>query len=209
MTAYTRHAQTSSANWCKWTDGETKTLRILSRSPTRADRHWVGQRSQDCTGPQCALCNAGVPKSTRWHIQVEGPDGQQTWDMANLTFSALEDVAEMVGTLHNLTVQVKRHGTGRQTRYSIVPTEARPAPTEAPTDFTKLVDEIKRLCALAGMDTKQELKLFLSEVEPDLARAPADKQMRAFYEYIKEETKDTQPVDEPQPEEPADISSYF
>ncbi len=86
MTAYVRHARTSTANWCKWVDGETKTLRILSRSPTRADRHWVGQRSQDCTGPQCALCAADVPVSTRWHVNVEGSDGQQTWDMSNMTF---------------------------------------------------------------------------------------------------------------------------
>jgi len=150
-----------------------------------------------------------VPKTTRWLIDVEGSDGEQTWDMANMTCAALEDIAEMVGFLKDLRVQVKRSGTNRQTRYSIIAVGTQTPPPEEPIDFSQLVDEIKRLCALAGMDSKQEIKLFLTEVEPDLKTKPADVQFRAFYEYIDKETKDLQKPDEPQPEEPTDISSYF
>jgi len=129
--------------------------------------------------------------------------------MANLTFSGLEDVAEMVGFLKDLRVQVKRSGTGRQTRYSIIPVGTQTPPPEEPTDFSQLVDKIRSLCALAGMDAKQEINLFLTEVQPELKTKPADVQFRAFYEYIDKETRDLRHVDEPQPKEPTDISSYF
>ena len=129
--------------------------------------------------------------------------------MSNTTFFGVEDVAAMVGHLAGLRLRVTRHGTGMKTRYSVLPITGEEKAPEEKRNLAWCAGEIKRLCALANMDPKQELKLFLSEVASDLVNADQVTQMQAFYKYIDQETKDLQQPDEPPPDEQEDIGRYF
>ncbi|MBA7660478.1 hypothetical protein ES703_68480 [subsurface metagenome] len=129
--------------------------------------------------------------------------------MSNTTFFGVEDVAEMVGGLQDLRLRVTRHGTGMKTRYSVLPITGEEERPKKEWSIEWGVAEIERLCALANMDPKQELKLFLTKVAPNMAEAAPVIQMHAFFDYIDKETKDLQHVDEPPPDEPQDIGRYF
>ena len=209
MPPYERRAEPSKGNFLSWTAGESKDLVILSEKGTESRVHWISGESSDCKGEGCPQCAQGFRPSIRWTVDARHEGEETSWEMSNTTFFGVEDVAEMVGHLEDLRLRVTRHGTGMKTRYSVLPiTEEEKAPKKE-TTADEYASEIKRLCALANMDPKQELKLFLTEVSPQLAEAPPTIQMRAFYDYINAETKNLQQPDEPPPDEPQDIGRYF
>lgn len=209
MPLYERQAEPSKGNFLSWDAGESKDLVILSEEGTKTERHWVEGKAQECSGAGCLYCSTGVKKTLRWTVLTRCEGEELPWETSNTTFFGVEDVAEMVGGLKDLRLRVTRHGTGMKTRYSVLPiTGEEKAPAER-RDFTWYTDEIKRLCKLANMNPKQELKLFLAEVKPVAINYTRIDQMRAFYDYINEETQDFQKPDEPPPDEPQDIGRYF
>ena len=209
MPPYERQAEPSKGNFLSWDAGESKDLVILSEKGTKTERHWVEGKAQECSGAGCLFCSTGVKKTLRWTVLTRYEGEELPWETSNTTFFGVEDVAEMVGGLKDLRLRVTRHGTGMKTRYSVLPiTGEQLAPGIEKSPDTYAAD-IKRLCALANMDPKQELKLFLADVAPHLADAALPVQMQRFYFYIDKETKDLQPVDEPPPDEPQDIGRYF
>jgi len=115
----------------------------------------------------------------------------------------------MVEHLKDLRLHVTRYGTGLKTRYSVLPITGEEKAPEKKRNLTWYVAEIKRLCALDNMDPKQELKLFLTKVQPQWADADEATQLPEFYRYIDSETQGLQPPNEPPPEEPQDIGRYF
>jgi len=209
MPPYKRQAAPSKGVFLKWEPGESKDLVILSETGTEEDMHWVEGESKDCTGAGCALCEAGVRRTKRWEILARCQGEEVPWAMSNTTMYGVEDVAEMAGHLKDLRLRVTRHGTGRKTRYSVLPLIGQEEESETDLPLHWYVDETKRLCALADMDAKQELKRFLTEVSPSSATAKPDVQVRAFYAYIADKTGTERDEDEPPPEEPEDIGHYF
>ncbi len=209
MPPYERQAAPSKGNFLSWDAGESKDLVILSEKGDKKGVHWVAGESKECKGEGCALCQEGLTRTLRWTVLTKCEGEELPWEMSNTTFFGVEDVAEMVGSLKDLRLRVTRHGTGMKTRYSVLPITGEEKAPETTDEMDILARDIRALCKLANMDPKQELKLFLSEIAPDLADKPQIAQMRAFYWYIDKETIDLQEVDEPQPEEPQDIGRYF
>ena len=209
MPPYKRQAEPSKGVFLKWEPGETKNLEILSEEGAQSHVHWVEGESKNCEGEDCGLCDLGVRRATRWEVLARYQDEEVPWAMSNQTFYGVEDVAEMTGCLKGLLLRVTRHGTGKTTRYSVLPLIGQKEESETDLPLHWYVDETKRLCALADMDAKQELKRFLTEVSPSSATAKPDVQVRAFYAYIADKTGTGRDEDEPPPEEPRDIGDYF
>ena len=209
MPPYKRQAEPSKGVFLKWEPGESKDLVILSETGTEEDMHWVEGESKDCTGAGCALCEAGVRRTKRWEILARCQGEEVPWAMSNTTMYGVEDVAEMAGHLKDLRLRVTRHGTGRKTRYSVLPLIGQESSPSVEAEEQTLAQEIRDMCAGANLDPKQELALFLSEEAPELRNAPQLSQMRGFYAYIADKTGTEQDEDEPPPEEPEDIGHYF
>jgi len=167
----------------KWSDGETHDVQIMSASATSDLGHWVGGRRVLCTGTKCSNCMAGDKPSERWSLDVLYDGKTLTWEMANLTFAALEDIAEMVGHLYRLWVKVKRTGTGRNTRYTIIPL-AEPPPEEKAKDAAAQAEYIKTSLAALDRDPKQTLAEFLAQAPSHIVNGSPQQQMDAFLEYV-------------------------
>jgi len=129
--------------------------------------------------------------------------------MANLTFAALEDIAQMVGHLYRLWVRVKRTGTGRQTRYTIIPL-AQPPEQEVARDAAAQAEYIKTTLEALGKDPKETLAEFLAQAPSHIVHGSPHQQLDAFLEYV-------DGLEEPIPSEaeaeeesaPTSAASYF
>ena len=209
MPPYKRQAAPSKGVFLKWEPGESKDLVILSEEGSAEDIHWVEGESKDCTGADCALCKAGVRKAKRWEVLARCQGEEVPWAMSNTTMYGVEDVAEMAGHLKDLRLRVTRHGTGRKTRYSVLPLIGQETTPSIEEEIQTLARDIRALCVGAGLDPKQELALFLSEEAPELRDAPQLSQMRGFYAYIADKTGAEQDEGEAPPEEPRNIGKYF
>lgn len=196
-------------NWIKWDDQELKTLTIKSKSANQRRVHWIGGNSNDCTGPQCAFCLAGDKPKTRWCLDVDSEAGPQIWELANLTFVALEEVAEMMGYLQGLVVRVKRSGTGKNTRYTIVPSAEATKPAAAPDEPSVILATIRNLCAANGIDPQAELKVFFTNCDPALLKSPQLTQLNAYLAHIRLMIGNPKASDEPTPIAGSDIYSMF
>jgi len=209
MPPYERQAEPSKGNFLSWDAGESKDLVILSEKGTKTERHWVEGKAQECSGAGCLYCSTGVKKTLRWTVLTKCEGEELPWETSNTTFFGVEDVAEMVGGLKDLRLRVTRHGTGMKTRYSVLPITGEEKAAEDRPSIDWYAAEIKRLCALANMNPEQELRLFRTEIEPEVVSMTPWAQMHAFHNYIDQETKDLQAPDEPPPDEPQDIGRYF
>lgn len=209
MPPYERQAEPSKGNFLSWDAGEAKDLVILDEKGTKTERHWIDGKANECSGAGCLFCSTGVKKTLRWSVDTRCEGEELPWEMSNTTFFGVEDVAAMVGGLKDLRLRVTRHGTGMKTRYSVLPITGEEKAPEKREDMDWYANEVRRLCDLANMNPKQELKLFLTDVAPVLREAEPLEQMRSFYLYINQETKDLQPPDEPPPDEEQDIGRYF
>ena len=209
MPPYERQAEPSKGNFLSWDAGESKDLVVLSEYGSETGLHWIDGESVACQGPDCADCAEGVKRSIRWTVQTRCEGEEIPWEMSNEVFFGVEDVAEMVGGLKDLRLRVTRHGTGLKTRYSVLPITAQEQAAETEENPAWYAEKVKRLCKLADLNVKQELKLFLTEIEPGLVNAAPLVQMKAFFYYIDKETKEFQKSDEPPPDEPQDIGRYF
>jgi len=211
---YTRQAAAvapgaGTGSFLKWADQQTITLTITNAKANPRSIHWIPTGSVDCTGNVCPLCMSGNKPKTRWLLEVDAGAGIQTWDMAPQTFSALEEIAIMVGHLKDLTVLVKRTGSGKNTHYTIVPAgpQAKPVP---PTDEALTIrSAILNLCGANGIDPQAELKAFMSGADPELAKAPPLDQLKAYLAHIQLMVGAQKPKDEPTPITGASVYSLF
>lgn len=183
-TGYKRQSSQQSGTWLRWTSGESKEFQIASVSATRQVRHWIGNSSQDCTGHGCALCAAGARQQIRWTVDCLLGGAPVLWEMSNQVFTMLEDVAEATGTLLGLNVKVIRSGTGRQTRYTIVPLGS--SPVEAPSDFdlTGAISYTKTLCTQLGITVKEELARMIAGNPEHFAKKSRSEVMQAFVAHL-------------------------
>jgi len=112
--------------WLKWTDGETKRVKIVSAEPVQKLIHWVGGRSLDCHGSLCQVCKMGDRPSVRWSVETYESGQGMTWEMANMVWLNLLAIAENQKGLAGLILDVVRKGTGRETRYTLIPVGKEP-----------------------------------------------------------------------------------
>lgn len=121
-TGYTPRSQPGGGGeYLRLADGDDVTLTVLSEYPLERRRHWVNNQSQDCTGEGCLLCATGIKTSLRWTVQVQARDGEKVWELSNAVCNQLETIAQALGALQNLRVRVIRQGTGKRTRYTLLP----------------------------------------------------------------------------------------
>ena len=181
---YQRHAHPAAGTFVRLEAGEVMDLTVLSAEPVKDVTHWVGGRSQACTGPQCPFCLAGDRPRTRWSVEVETPEGKRTWDLSNTAMIALENAATTVGTLQGLRVRVTRQGTGYATTYLIAPLgDPVAVAPQQPDEVAAMTDYIKTLCANVGLNPRDEVVAFL-RAHPELQDADATAQLNAFIDHL-------------------------
>lgn len=108
-------------DWLRWEAGEKRTVLVQSAEPLKRLVHWTGEMYEECEGRDCAWCDRGVKRISRYAVEALAEDDVWTWEMAGLVWKQLKACAEEYGGLRGLKVVVKRTGEGRKTRYSIVP----------------------------------------------------------------------------------------
>ena len=155
MTTYKRQSTITEGSFLKWQAAETKTLTITSEHATQVWQHWIDNRSVPCTGEDCVHCENGRARTGRWRLEVNVDGEPATWEMANRVFANVEDVAEMQGTLKGLVLKVMRQGTGRQTRYTIVPMGIGDTMTKAKTDTQTRLAYAGELCKTLGVNARE------------------------------------------------------
>ena len=211
---YTRQAAAvapgaGTGSFLKWADQEIITLTVTNPKATSHPIHWIPTGSVDCTGNLCPLCMSGNKLKTRWLLEVDAGAGIQTWDMAPQTFSALEEIAVMVGHLKGLTIRVKRAGAGKNTRYTIVPAGPQTKPVPPTDEALTIRSAILNLCGANGIDPQAELKVFMSAADPTLAKAPPLDQLKAYLAHIQLMTGSQKPKEEPTPITGSAVYSMF
>lgn len=199
---------TPDSRWLKWNDGETHEIMITSHQAEQMRVHWTGSQYEPCTGPQCPWCRNGNKAKTRWSVDVICQDIELTWEMANLTYQDLQAIAQQFGGIHHLRLRVSRRGTGRNTRYTLIPlgsptaqpqqapaTPQTQAPAAAPTqqqgppqDLGGQMQYFKDLCAQAGLDPKAQFQAFLQSDGIDYADRTAQEQLPAVIEWLEAKT---------------------
>lgn len=204
---YQRRSQPGGdTNFLTWTDGETKALTVVSKFPVSERRHWVDGKSQPCAGDDCALCAAGAKATLRWSVEVECEGEERSWGMSNQVCDQLETIAEMVGRLEGLTVQVKRQGTGLNTRYTIVPLTKAPWQAETHDDLEGQAKYVKTLCQEWGLDPKALMAEFRENLDEELETGSEIEQMAAFCQYVEYQVE---VVAQKEKEQESDIGDYF
>ncbi len=106
--------------WLKWTDGETKRVKIISTEPFQKVIHWVGGRSMDCHGSLCQMCKLGDRSAVRWSVETVTDGEGMTWEMANMVWKDLAVIAENQKGLAGVVLDVIRKGMARETRYTLI-----------------------------------------------------------------------------------------
>lgn len=107
--------------WLKLTDGQSVQLTILDNVPDVHVLHWVGGAAQPHEESNCPWCQEGVRASVRHTLPIASEVGAEIWEMADLTWKDLQAAFKAVGYSTGMQLQLSRRGTGRATRYTIVP----------------------------------------------------------------------------------------
>jgi len=173
----------TSGGWVKWEDGETKNVRILSASPVSLLVHWFNGRTIPCSGPGCSMCTMGDRPKQRWSVQVQYDGDTMTWEMANMTWRTVEAISQELGGIHNLALKVIRNGTGRATRYTIIPL-ADQSQVDNTSDLAARVKYAKDLATTLGYDPAKALKDYLETASDDIKNADAFTQVNGFIEML-------------------------
>lgn len=208
---------TPSTQWLKWNDGETHELMITSHNPEQMRVHWTGSGYEPCVGPGCPWCMNGNKAKTRWSVDVICQDVELVWEMANLTYQDLQAIAQQYGGIHHLSLRVSRRGTGRQTRYTLIPLGTptqepqagsptpqpqAPAPQQGPTpqangNLQEMMAYARDLCTVAGKQPKAELHRWLQTDGMEYADRKAKEQLPAWIAWL--ETQYNGHDEEPEP----------
>lgn len=107
-------------DYIKFEAGDIKDLTVLSDQPKYHPMHWINGQPQPHQEDGCTYCDAGQRISKRYTVAVQHNGNIALWEMAYLTWKDLADQAEMMGQLRGLVLKVKRSGSGRSTRYTVM-----------------------------------------------------------------------------------------
>lgn len=184
MSSYTRQSTKAEGNFLKWTPGETKELTILSEQGESKAQHWQDNRSVPCTGDGCELCTAGVRYSLRWALKVRCEGEDVDWEMSNRVFNNVEDLAEMQGTLIGMMLKVMRQGTGRETRYTLLPMGVGDATTRTEANVKTRMRYADDLCNTLGRSFKGTFKEWSDGVGNVWRKKDVGARVDAFVAYL-------------------------
>lgn len=107
--------------WLKLEDGQSAKLTILDDQPDIHTLHWVAGQAKTHEESNCPWCREGVRASVRYTVPIQSELGAEIWEMAELTWKDLKAVFKAVGYSTGMQMQLSRRGTGRATRYTLVP----------------------------------------------------------------------------------------
>jgi len=184
MTTYKRQSTITEGSFLKWQAAETKTLTITSEHATQVWQHWIDNRSVPCTGEDCVHCENGRARTGRWRLEVLVDGEPATWEMANRVFANVEDVAEMQDTLAGLVLKVVRQGTGRQTRYTVVPMGVGDTITKAETDTKTRLAYAGELCKTLDVNAKETYSEWKGDDASRLRGLSQDEIVNEFITYL-------------------------
>ena len=108
-----------SGKFFKLGDGDKAKVIVLGE-PWKKETHWVGGKTETCTGPGCEFCAEGIKRSQRFALQVYSMTEKclQIWEMPWGVYNDLgEEIADWGD--QDCAMQIRRTGTGKDTRYKL------------------------------------------------------------------------------------------
>lgn len=123
--------------WLKWESGEKKEVLIQSDKPVKKLVHWDGEMYVECERPDCIHCEDKIKRITRYSVKALAEDDVWTWEMAQMVYAQVKDIAEEYGGLRGLRLKVKRTGAGRKTRYTFIPLGVGPTSLKESDDWDR------------------------------------------------------------------------
>ncbi len=118
-------ASESAKDFVRLKDGES-VKGVLRGEPYEFRTHWIGQRTELCTGPECVNCKAGSKSSFRFRVNfiVRGEDGKFTPRIFEQGWKMYKDLNGLNTEydLERTVIKITRHGAGKNdTTYAVVP----------------------------------------------------------------------------------------
>ena len=91
-------------------------------APHAIETHWVGAASVRCTGDGCAMCRKGVPTKVRVRMNFFdfAQNAMKIWEGGAPFFRDLKVLKKKYG-LGDMAFEMTRQGTGKNTKYIILP----------------------------------------------------------------------------------------
>lgn len=148
-------------DFLKLQSGETR-IRIVGK-PSMVELHWEkaldgSTKKVICTGAGCPICKKGHAPMKRYQIKViDRTDGNvKILEGGTTVFNAIKAYAmdPDYGDPTKYDMKVKKEGSGRETRYTVV---ASPKKGELTEEETKKVDESKSLEEINKPKTIEEI----------------------------------------------------
>ena len=161
-------------------------MRIVGK-PSLIDIHWEegvdgSKKKVICPGPGCPICKAGNSPQSRYQIQViDRVDGKvKVLEGGPTIFNAIKAYAmdPEYGDPTRYDIRIKKEGTGRETKYTVVPSPNKTGLTDAERaavdssktlaeiNKAKTIDEILQLGLKCLMDSVSDLEMNFPDEMP-------------------------------------------
>jgi len=159
------------------------TIRVLG-GPKLFRTHWIDSvnRSINCDGINCPVCQSGTRGSLRYVVNViDRADGKvKIWEFGRRVKVAIQNIAEDYGDPTGYDLIVRRTGMeAENTVYTVTPAREATALTEADASLPKY-----DLDKLYGITSAEKVQSYLSGVIPQRKEAPKSTQASV----VKQET---------------------
>ena len=109
--------------WLKLKEGETVQATIDFTSIKSVAKHWTGSRSELCLGQGCRHCLNNIPKRWRYQVTLLIARVAVSWEVGEQAMVELNNISHDTNCAH---ITITRLGMGRDTRYQISQSEAKP-----------------------------------------------------------------------------------
>ena len=109
--------------WFKLKEGETVQATIDFTSIKSVAKHWTGSRSELCLGQGCRHCLNNIPKRWRYQVTLLIARVAVSWEVGEQAMVELNNISHVTNWAH---ITITRLGMGRDTRYQISQSEAKP-----------------------------------------------------------------------------------
>jgi len=107
---------------------------LLDDEPELYYTHYVSNKTEKCSAPDCTHCSAGIKRNEKGKMRVRDTADNKEKLLAGSAamFQALHEAVEMCGNRNGFIFALKRTGESKSTRYHV---SALPLATvSAPTD---------------------------------------------------------------------------
>jgi len=97
---------------------------IFFGNPIDFESHWIGDRSETCSGDDCDICAEGREPTFKFRInfitRINGALESKIFESSGETYEGLK-VLHKKYDLEKYTVEITRNGSGTKTKYIIMP----------------------------------------------------------------------------------------